>query len=69
MSKYANKQFWIDTFDRAVATAAQVFVAGGALESSGVIGLDWKTQLSLTAGSALASVLTSIAFRGKDATE
>lgn len=63
MSKYASKQFWIDTFDRSVATFAQTFVAGGALDSSGLIGLDWKSQVSIAGASALASALTSVAFR------
>lgn len=64
MSKYASKQFWVDTFDRAIATFAQALVASNVLESTGLIGVDWAGLLSLSGGTALASVLTSVAFRG-----
>lgn len=63
-SKYADAEFWRDTFDRAIATAAQVFVVGSAVDSAGIAAVDWHTQLSLTAGGALAAIMTSIAFRG-----
>lgn len=64
MSKYASKQFWVDTADRAVASFAQALVTTGVFESVGLIGVDWQGVLSLSGGYALASVLTSIAFRG-----
>lgn len=64
MSKYADKQFWIDTGDRALASFAQALVTTGVFESTGLIGLDWAAVLSLSGGYALASVLTSVAFRG-----
>lgn len=63
-SKYADGQFWMDTLDRALATAAQVFVVSSAVDSAGLAAVDWNTQLSLTAGGALAAIATSIAFRG-----
>lgn len=63
-SKYADKGFWVDAGDRALASFAQALVTTGAFESAGVIAADWQGVLSLSAGYALASVLTSIAFRG-----
>jgi len=65
-SKFADRQFWIDTGDRAFATFAQTFVSGGILESSGVLALDLKAQLSLAGGAALVAIGTSIGFRGKN---
>lgn len=65
MSKYADKQFWIDTADRAAATFAQTL--GGALGvgSIGLLEVDWTGALSLAGAAALVSVLTSINFRGR----
>jgi len=63
-SKYANKQFWTDTLDRAVATVAQTGVATLTANVTGILDIDWA-QLGSVAGLAGAlSVLTSIAFRG-----
>ena len=64
MSKFADRQFWVDTADRAVASFAQALVTTGVFESVGLLGVDWTGVLSLSGGYALASVLTSIAFRG-----
>lgn len=64
MSKYASKQFWLDTFDRAVATTAQAAVATLTAGVTGILQVDW-VQLASVAGLAGAvSVLTSVAFRG-----
>lgn len=65
MSKYASKKFWVDTADRAVATFAQAMLATGVLESTGLVGIDWGGILSIAGGTALASVLSSVAFRGE----
>ncbi|WP_396657086.1 holin [Microbacterium oxydans] len=65
MSKYANKAFWVDTFDRAVSTVAQAGVAVLTANVTGLLDVDW-VQIGSVAGLAGAvSVLTSIAFRGK----
>src|SRR5690625_4471079 len=64
VSKFADRQFWVDTADRAVASFAQALVTTGVFESVGLLGVDWTGVLSLSGGYALASVLTSIAFRG-----
>lgn len=65
MSKYASKKFWVDTFDRAVATFAQSL--GGALgaTSAGILDIDWTQTLSLALAITAASVLTSVGFRGR----
>lgn len=64
MSKYASRQFWIDTFDRAVATVAQAGVAALTADAVGILSVDW-VQIGSVAGLAgLVSVLTSVAFRG-----
>lgn len=63
-SKYSDKGFWVDTVDRAVASFAQALVVTNVFESAGVIGIAWADMLSLAGGYALASLLTSVAFRG-----
>lgn len=64
VSKFADKQFWVDTGDRALASFAQALVTTGVFESVGLLGVNWTDILSLSGGYALASVLTSVAFRG-----
>jgi hypothetical protein len=64
MSKYADKQFWIDTFDRAVATVAQAGVATLTANVTGILDVDWTQILSVAGLAGAVSVLTSIAFRG-----
>jgi hypothetical protein len=64
MSKYADKQFWIDTFDRAVATVAQAGVATLTAGVTGILEVDWVQILSVAGLAGAVSILTSIAFRG-----
>lgn len=65
MSKYANRQFWIDTFDRAVATFAQAAVATLTADAiPGLLDMDIAAVLSVSGLAAAVSVLTSVAFRG-----
>lgn len=64
MSKFASITFWVDTFDRAVATTAQ---AGIGVLTAGVTGLlevDWVQGASVAGLAGLVSVLTSVALRG-----
>lgn len=64
MSKYTSKTFWVDTFDRAVATVAQ---AGIGVLTAGVTGLlevDWVQGASVAGLAGVVSVLTSVALRG-----
>ena len=64
MSKFASRTFWVDTFDRAVATVAQ---AGIGVLTAGVTGLlevDWVQGASVAGLAGLVSILTSVAVRG-----
>ena len=64
MSKYANKAFWVDTFDRAVSTVAQAGVATLTAGVTGILDIDWVQAASVAGLAGAVSVLTSIAFRG-----
>lgn len=64
MSKYADKKFWVDAADRAISSFAQALIVTNVFETSGLLGVDWVDMLSLAGGYALASLLTSVAFRG-----
>lgn len=68
MSKFADKRFWIDTGDRTLSSFAQGILGSAALETVGVIDVDWVQVLSLGASYALLSLLTSVAFRGHENT-
>lgn len=65
MSKYANKQFWVDTFDRAVSTFAQSLVGVLGVDVIGILDVDWVQTLSVAGLAAATSVLLSISYRGK----
>lgn len=64
MSKFADKQFWIDTLDRTISSFAQGFLASASLETSGILDIEWVGVLSLAGSFALASFVQAIAFRG-----
>lgn len=64
MSKYANKAFWVDTFDRALASFAQGLIATAGLDGAGILEVDWMQTLSLAGSYAALSLLGSVAFRG-----
>jgi spore maturation protein SpmA len=66
MSKYANKAFWVDAFDRAVSTVAQAAVATLTAGVTGILEVDWVGVLSVAGLAGAVSVLTSIAFRGSE---
>lgn len=65
MSKYASKTFWIDTFDRAVATVAQALVGVLTADVTGLLQVDWAQALSVAGLAGAVAVLTSVAFRGR----
>lgn len=65
-SKYASKQFWVDTFDRALATLAQAGVAALTADATGLLDVDFGQVASVAGLAAAVSVLTSVAFRGQD---
>jgi len=64
MSKYADKQFWYDTIDRAVATFAQAAAATLAAGVTGLLDIDLIQVASVSGLAAVVSILTSVAFRG-----
>lgn len=64
MSKFADRQFWIDTGDRALTSFAQALLTTGVFESTGLLNVDWVGMFSLAGGYAVASILTSVVFRG-----
>lgn len=64
-SKYADKKFWVDTADRAIATFAQSLAGALGIDQTGILDLDWSQSLSIAGAITLASVLTSVAFRGR----
>jgi hypothetical protein len=66
MSKYANKAFWVDAFDRAVSTVAQAAVATLTAGVTGILEVDWVGVASVAGLAGAVSVLTSIAFRGSE---
>jgi hypothetical protein len=66
MSKYASKQFWIDTLDRVVATTAQAAVATLTANVTGILDIDFVQIASVSGLAGLVSLLTSVAFRGND---
>lgn len=63
-SKYADKTFWVDTFDRAVSTVAQAGVATLTAGVTGILDVDWVQIASVAGLAGAVSVLTSVAFRG-----
>lgn len=68
-SKYADRSFWIDAFDRAVSTFAQAAVGALTAEVTGLVDVDWTGVGSIAGLAALVSVLTTVAFRGRDSQE
>jgi hypothetical protein len=66
-SKYANAQFWADTADRALSTFAQASVGALTVGTTGLLEIDFLAMVSLAGAAALVSILTSVAFRGRDA--
>jgi len=56
-----TKNFWQDTVERAIRTAAQALLALWATEVSGVLEVDWVQAFSVSAFAVIMSVLMSIA--------
>lgn len=66
MSKFADKKFWVDTFDRVVTSFAQGLIGVLGLDTVGILDVDWGQGLSIATSYAVLSLLTSISFRGAD---
>lgn len=64
MSKYADRKFWTDAADRAIATFAQAAIGALTAGVTGLVQVDWAGVGSVAGLAALVSVLTSVAFRG-----
>jgi len=63
-SKYASSAFWVDTFDRAVATFAEGTLGALGADGIGIVDADLLGAASIGALAALGAVLYSVAFRG-----
>ena len=63
MSKFASKQFWVDAFDRAIATVAQASIAVLTAGVTGLLTVEWVEIASIAGLAGLVSVMTSVAFR------
>lgn len=66
MSKFASGAFWVDTFDRAIATVAQAGIGVLTAGVTGLLDVDWVQGASVAGLAGLVSVLTSIALRNTD---
>lgn len=66
MSKYADPKFWVDATDRAISTIAQAAIGALTADVTGIIDIDWMQVGSIAGLAGLVSLLTSIAFRGRD---
>jgi len=64
MSKFASREFWTGTFDRAVSTVAQAALATLTAGVTGILAVDWVQVASVAALAGAVSLLQSIAFRG-----
>lgn len=56
-----NREFWSYSGERAVKTFAQAALAYLGTGTVGILTIDWVGMLSVSAGAALLSILTSIA--------
>lgn len=65
MSKYSSKKYWIDTFDRVVATVAQAAVATLTANATGLLDINFAEVASVAGLAGAVALLTSIAFRGQ----
>lgn len=64
-SRYANKAFWIDVADRAIATTAQSAVGVLTAGVTGILQVDPLQLASVACLAGAVSLLTSVAFRGR----
>lgn len=60
-----NKDFWVDTFERAIRTACQAALSAGVVGGVGLFEVDWLNVCGIALVAAIASVLTSVASSGK----
>lgn len=60
-----TKDFWVDTFERAIRTACQAALSAGVVGGVGLFQVDWLNVCSVALVAAIASVLTCVASSGK----
>ena len=60
-----TKDFWVDTFERAIRTACQAALSAGVVGGVGLFDVDWMNVGGIALVAAIASVLTCIASSGK----
>lgn len=60
-----TKDFWIDTFERAIRTACQAALSAGVVGGVGLFDVDWLNVCGIALVAAIASVLTCVASSGK----
>ena len=60
-----TKDFWVDTFERAIRTACQAALSAGVVGGVGLFDVDWMNVCGIALVAALASVLTCVASSGK----
>jgi len=59
-----SKEFWKQTGERAIKTAAQVALSFWVVGQTGILDVDWQQFWSIVGLSAIASVLTSLVGSG-----
>ena len=60
-----TKDFWIDTFERAIRTACQAALSAGVVGGVGLFDVAWLNVCGIALVAAIASVLTCVASSGK----
>lgn len=60
-----TKDFWVDTFERAIRTACQAALSAGVVGGVGLFDVDWMNVCGIALVAAVASVLTCVASSGK----
>ena len=60
-----EKDFWVDTLERAIRTACQAALSAGVVGGVGLFEVDWLNVCGIALVAAIASVLTSVASSGK----
>jgi hypothetical protein len=59
-----TRSFWLATLERCIKTACQTLAATLTAGAVGILEVPWQAALSMSAGAAVVSVLTSVASAG-----
>ena len=60
-----EKDFWVDTLERAIRTACQAALSAGVVGGVGLFQVDWLNVCGIALVAAIASVLTCVASSGE----